>query len=237
VGAGGESDHYPILLEVAKGRRKPTSPFKFNPKWLKEESFIDLVKEQWVPFDPKLDSPQSFEEFHPISLCNCIYKIVAKVIARRLKPILSYSISKEQFGFLEGRKIHEAIGVAQEGLHSIKTRILKGAVVKIDLSKAYDRVSWIYIRLILTHVGFEVPFINWVMSCISTTTFVVLINGEASPFFHAGRGLRQGCPLSPLLFLLVEEGLSRSWLMQNPMAFSGYPYFPCLISFPPPICG
>jgi hypothetical protein len=111
---------------------------------------------------------------------------------------------------LEGRQIHEAIGVAQEGLHSIKTRKEKGVVLKIDLSKAYDRVKWLYICLLLTHLGFDLPFINWVMCCITKTSFAVLINGSASPFFRAERGLRQGCPLSPLLFLLVAEGLRRA---------------------------
>jgi hypothetical protein len=77
-------------------------------------------------------------DFRPISLYNCIYKIVAKVIAKRIKKILSKSISKEQFGFLEGRQIHEAIGVAQEGIHSMKTKKIKGTMLKIDLSKAYD---------------------------------------------------------------------------------------------------
>ena len=99
--------------------------------------------------------------------------------------------------------------MAQEGLHSIKTRHRKGAVIKIDLSKACDKVSWLYLRLLLTHLGFCMNFIRWVMSCITTISFVVLINGATSPFFHAERGLRQGCPLSPLLFLLVAEELSR----------------------------
>jgi hypothetical protein len=91
----------------------------------------------------------------------------------------------------------------------MKTKKIKGEVLKIDLSKAYDRVNWLYIRLLLTHLGFEVDFIRWVMCCISTASFVILINGSASPFFRAERGLCQGCPLSPLLFLLVAEGLSR----------------------------
>jgi hypothetical protein len=83
-------------------------------------------------------------------------------------------------------------------------------VLKIDLSKAYDRVSWLYLRMLLSHLGFDLPFTNWIMSCISTVSFVVLINGVASSFFTVARGLRQGCPLSPLLFLLVAEGLSRA---------------------------
>eukprot|EP01018_Ginkgo_biloba_P039380 Gb_12932 [translate_table: standard] len=107
-------------------------------------------------------------------------------------------------------QIHHAIGVAQEGLHSIKTRNLKVVIIKIDLSKAYDRVNWLYLRLLLTHIGFCVPFISWVMSCISTVSFSVLINGAPSNFFRISRGLRQGCPLSPLLFLIVAKGLSRA---------------------------
>jgi len=86
----------------------------------------------------------------------------------------------------------------------------KGAFMKIDLTKPCDRVSWIYIRLLLIHIGFEVPFVNWVMSYLSSISFIVLINGYASSFFNVERGLRQGCPLSPLLFLLVVEGLGRA---------------------------
>lgn len=69
-------------------------------------------------------------------------------------------------------------------------------------------VKWIYIHLLLTHLGFHISFIRWIMSCITTMSFVGLINGTTAHFFHAKRGLRQGCPLSPLIFPLVVEGLS-----------------------------
>jgi hypothetical protein len=101
--------------------------------------------------------------------------------------------------------------VAQEVLHSLKTRNMKGVVLKINLSNSYYRVNWNYIRLILTHIRFEVPFIIWVMSCLNSVSFVVLINRVASPFFDAEWGLQQGCSLSPLLFMLISEGLS--WAM------------------------
>lgn len=164
-------------------------------------TFITLI--------PKKDSPEKFEDFRPISSCNYIYKIISKIITKHRKVVLLAHITKEQFGFLEGRQIHEAIGVAQEGMHNIKTKKLKGVVLKIDLSKTYDRVNWLYIHLLLTHLGFHIDFIRWIMSYISSVSFTLLINGAASHFFHSERGLRQGCPLSPLLFLLVAEGLSR----------------------------
>jgi hypothetical protein len=162
----------------------------------------------FIALIPKSDNPTTFDDFRPISLCNCIYKIISKVISHRLKDILSRHISCEQFGFLKGRQIHEAIGVAQEGLHSMKIKKLKGAVIKIDLSKAFDRVNWLYIQMLLIHLGFGVAFTNWIMACLSSVSFSILINGSASPFFKAERGVRQGCPLSPLLFLLVVECLS-----------------------------
>ena len=80
------------------------------------------INSTFIALIPKTDNSSSFEYFRPISLCNYLYKIISKVINRRLKAILSKHIFCEQFGFLEGRKIHEAIGVAQEGLDNIKTK-------------------------------------------------------------------------------------------------------------------
>ena len=104
--------------------------------------------------------------------------------------MLSDKISMEQFGFLQGRQIHEAIGVAQEALHSLKARNISGTVIKLDLSKAYDRVSWLYVRMLLIHLGFDIGFVRCIMGCISMASFAVLINGATSPFFKAkwGRG-------------------------------------------------
>lgn len=138
---------------------------------------------------PKSDKATPFRDSHPISLCNSVYKIFSKVIIVRLKKVVSKVISAEQFGFLEGRYIHEAIGSAQEVLHSIWQRQLPAVVMKQDLSKAFGQCNWLYLRLLLIHIGFDVQVVNWIMSCVMSVSFAVLINGAASPFFKSGHGL------------------------------------------------
>jgi hypothetical protein len=133
-----------------------------------------------------------------------------RLLLLELNPVCLSGISKEQFGFLEGRQITDAIGVVQEVLHSIKVKNFKALVLKLDLIKAYDRVDWGFLRLVLLQVGLSLEATDWILGCVTSANFVVLINGRPTSFFKSKRGLRQGCPLSPLLFLLVVEGLSRA---------------------------
>ena len=100
------------------------------------------------------------------------------------------------------------MGITQESFHFIKKKKRCALVLKLDLVKAFDRVNWTYLRLILLQIGISLMGVNWIMGCISSTNFALLVNGSPSGFFTASRGIRQGCPLSPLLFILVIEGLS-----------------------------
>jgi hypothetical protein len=90
---------------------------------------------------PKSNLPRQFKDFCPISLCNLCYKIISKIIARRLRPFLSRALSEEQLGFLKGRQILDAVGVAQECIHSIKTKKLKAILLKLDLKKTFDFIN------------------------------------------------------------------------------------------------
>jgi len=148
---------------------------------------------------PKENNPTSFDEFRPISLCNLCYKVISKIIVNRLKPFLSISISFEHRGFLQGKRIQDAIGTAHDSLHNIKRKSLKALVLKLDLRKAYDCIDWDHLRMILLKIGVGIQMKNWIMSCVTSSSYAVLINGEATKFFRSGRGVRKGCPLSPLL--------------------------------------
>jgi hypothetical protein len=109
---------------------------------------------------PMVDCLYIFDEFKPISVCNFRYKIISKVIVVRIKPLISNIISSKQFGFLKGRVIHEAIGTAQEGFHSVKASEILAVVIKLDLSKACDKVSCLYLKVLLIQIGFDIPMVK-----------------------------------------------------------------------------
>ena len=159
----------------------------------------------------KVKSPSSVNHFRPISLCNTIYKTISKLIVSRIRPILDKLISPAQSAFIPNKWIAENQLIVHELLHSFKRRkVTRGFIaLKIDLQKAYDRVNWKFLQAVLTNFGFHGMFINWVMECVSSLSSSILINGGKSKTIFPTRGLRQGDPLSPYLFILCQEVLSR----------------------------
>ena len=99
-------------------------------------------------------------------------------MAHRIKPILSKVIIEEQFGFLQNKQILDAVSIAQEVIHSIKKEKQSYFDLNLDLSKDYDWVSWTFIRLVLIKIGMNMELVEWIMGCIQSTSFLVLINGS-----------------------------------------------------------
>lgn len=163
----------------------------------------DVLNSTYLTLIPKKDHADTFNDYRPISLCNLRYKLVTKIIAERLKQILGKFISEEQFAFLQDRKITDGVGVVQECLHTTKVKRRTAFFLTLDLAKAYNRVDWSYLKLILIQVGLTPDMVEWMLSAVTTSRFVVLINGVPTEYFHSFRGLREGFPLSPYLFILA----------------------------------
>lgn len=159
---------------------------------------------------PKTKDAIKMTDFRPIACCNVIYKAVSKIIARRLKVTLPEAIELNQCAFVEGRLLLENVLLATELVKDYHNdSVSPRSAIKMDIAKSFDTVRWSFIEETLRAMNYPDLFVTWIMRCIDTAAFSVSVNGELEGFFTSSRGLRQGCSLSPYLYVIVSNVLSK----------------------------
>jgi exonuclease III len=219
------------------GNKSP-GPDGFNFEFYKncwevvKEDFISLFNEfhsnaklpkgllsYFITLIPKIPNPHVIKDFRPISLLGSVYKTVAKVLAARMGTVMGNLISNNQSAFIKGRLLVDGVLTISEVVDLARRAKRKCLIFKVDFDKAYDSVNWNFLEYMLRRFGFSNKWISWMRACIFAGNLSVLINGSPTQEVSISKGLKQGDPLAPFLFLLVAEGLGT--LMSRAVEFVG----------------
>ena len=177
---------------------------------LNSSHFLHKMNYTYIVLIPKKNDPQYLLEFRPISLGNVI-SLYSKVLTNWLKIIFPNVISDARSTFVPDRLITDNTTVAFEVLHKMRNR-RKGKrgqmAVKLDISKAYDRMEWCFLEIIMAKLGLNERLIHLAKEIVTTASYSVLINGEPRCHIKPSKGIKQDDPLSPYLFIMCAEGLS-----------------------------
>ena len=172
----------------------------------------------YIALIPKVKNPSWVNEYKPISLCNVLYKLISKVLANSLKKILHSIISPTQSAFIPDRLITDNILVAYETLRTMHSQ-MKGKkgfmAVKLDMSKAYDRVEWVFLEETMKKLGFASKWVHLTIMCVKTIQYSIVVNGEPCGLIQPSRGLRQGDLMSLYSSLICAEVLSNILIKAN----------------------
>ena len=142
-----------------------------------------------------------------------MYKLVSKIITARMAVVIGEVINEAQAGFIPGKHIGDNILLATELIKGYSQKAVSPrCMIKVDLRKAYDSIEWSFLQCMLSELGFPSQFITWIMECVTTVSYSILLNGKPTTPFPSKKGVRQGDPMSPFLFAIGMEYLSRCLL-------------------------
>jgi hypothetical protein len=171
---------------------------------------IDIARLNfWVlSLIPRVPGADLISQFRPIALINMIFMIVSNAMASKLDPIAHPIICPNQIAFIKGRFILDRVLALHEIIHEVKRQKSSCVLLKLDFKKAYDRVNWEFHTEVLRCKGFDPGVVHRLNQLVEGGQTAISINGEVGPFFRYKQGVRQGDPLSPLLFNFMAEALS-----------------------------
>jgi hypothetical protein len=185
------------------------------------KGYLDIKRLNYgvITLVPKVKEANTIKQYRPICLLNVDYKWITKTLTNRLVPVAKRIIGPNQTGFVKGRNILEGVVILHEVIHELRRSKSQGVILKIDFEKAYDRVRWVFLEQVMIGRNFHPKWISWIMDTVRGGKVCINVNGERSKYFRTYRGLRQGDPLSPLLFNLVADVLG---VMLNKAANRGH---------------